>query len=60
MKNTIESILHEKYQGEERVHKLSLVLKFSLDSVFYMLTTIFAYILFRNEYWFPDSVGGCG
>jgi len=36
------------------------VLKLSLDSVFYSFTTILAYFLFKDEYWFPSIVGGCG
>lgn len=60
MKNKIEAILHPKYEGEERIYKVNSVLKLSLDSIFYTFTTIFAYFLFRNEYWFPSIAGGCG
>jgi hypothetical protein len=48
MRNRIAGILHSKYQGEERVYKLNSVLKLSLDSVFYSLTTVFAYFLFKD------------
>lgn len=47
MKGWVESILHSKYEGSERVYKTHSVLKLSLDSVFYSFTTILAYILFR-------------
>jgi hypothetical protein len=60
MKNKIEAILHPKYEGEERIYKVNSVLKLTLDSIFYSFTSIFAYFLFRNEYWFPSIVGGCG
>jgi len=48
MRNKIAGILHPKYQGKERVYKLNSVLKLSLDSVFYSLTTVFAYFLFKD------------
>jgi ceramide synthetase len=60
MRSRIETILHAKYEGEERIYKLNSVTKLSLDSIFYSFTTILAYALFRNEYWFPSIVGGCG
>jgi ceramide synthetase len=60
MKGVVERVLHSKYEGEERIYKVNSVLKLSLDSVFYSFTTVLAYILFRDEYWFPSIVGGCG
>lgn len=60
MKNKIEAILHSKYEGEERIYKLNSVLKLSLDTIFYSSASILAFILFKNEYWFPSIVGGCG
>lgn len=60
MKGWVESIVSSKYEGEERIYKVNSVLKLSLDSVFYSFTTILAYFLFREEYWFPSIVGGCG
>jgi ceramide synthetase len=60
MKQYLESILHSKYEGEERIYKLNSIIKLSLDSVFYASTTVFAYYLFRDQYWFPSIVGGCG
>ena len=60
MKQYLESILHPKYEGEERIYKLNSIVKLSLDSVFYASTTVFAYYLFREQYWFPSIVGGCG
>lgn len=56
----IESIVHSKYEGEERVHKTRSLLKLSFDSLFYTFVTVFAYVLFRDEYWFPSMAGGCG
>ena len=56
----MEKMVHEKYVGEERVRKLRSMLKLSNDSIFYTIITVFAYVLFRNEYWFPTMVGGCG
>lgn len=35
-------------------------MKLSFDSIFYTFVTALAYILFRNDYWFPSMVGGCG
>jgi hypothetical protein len=60
MQNRIESILLPKYIGEERVRKLRVCLKLSNDTIFYTFVTVLAYVLFRNEYWFPTMVGGCG
>jgi len=60
MISKIEAILHSKYEGEERIYKLNSVTKLSLDSVFYSFTSILAYYLFKDEYWFPSIVGGCG
>lgn len=60
MRNKIESIVHSKYEGEERIHKHRSMMKLSFDSIFYTFVTILAYVLFRNEYWFPTMVGGCG
>lgn len=56
----MESIVHSKYVGEERIYKTMVVKKLSFDSVFYSATTILAYVLFREEYWFPSIVGGKG
>jgi hypothetical protein len=47
MSSKIESILHNKYEGEERIYKLKSVTKLSLDSVFYSFTSLLAYYLFR-------------
>lgn len=60
MKNTINSILHSKYEEEERVYKLNSILKLSLDTIFYSFTSIMAYVFFRNEEWFPSAIGGAG
>jgi ceramide synthetase len=60
MKGRIESIIHSKYEGEERAHKTTFVLKLSFDTIFYTSVTVFAYLLFRQEYWFPSMAGGCG
>lgn len=49
-----------KYEGEEREKKTKYVLKLSYDACFYSFTTIAAYIFFREEYWFPSIIGGCG
>ena len=42
------------------MHKTRSLLKLSFDAVFYSCVTIFAYTLFRKEYWFPSMAGGCG
>lgn len=60
MKSKIEAILHSKYEGEERIYKVNSVLKLSLDTIFYSSATILAFVLFKDEYWFPSIVGGCG
>lgn len=60
MRNKMDSILNAKYIGEERVYKLNSVMKLSLDSVFYTFTSLLAFVLFREEYWFPTLVGGSG
>lgn len=56
----MESIVNSKYEGEERIHKHRFILKLSFDTIFYTGCTIMAYVLFRNSYWFPSLVGGCG
>ena len=56
----MEKLVAPKYTGEERVRKLRSMLKLSNDSIFYSVVTILAYVFFRNEYWFPSMVGGCG
>jgi hypothetical protein len=48
MKPTVNSLLHSKYEGEERVYKLNSVLKLSLDTAFYSFTSIMAYVFFRD------------
>jgi len=48
MRKPIEKIIHSRYIGEERIKKREMVLKLSYDTVFYSLTTITAFILFRN------------
>lgn len=60
MKNLINSIVHPKYEGEMRERKTKYVLKLSYDCMFYSFTTIVSYLFFREEYWFPAVVGGCG
>jgi len=60
MKNKIYQIINKRYEGEERERKTKYVLKLSYDSCFYSFTTIAAYIFFREEYWFPSIIGGCG
>jgi hypothetical protein len=60
MRKHIEVLVHPRYIGEERIQKREMVLKLSYDSVFYSLSTITAFVLFRSEYWFPSIVGGEG
>jgi hypothetical protein len=60
MSSRIEAMVHSKYEGEERAHKHRSILKLSFDTIFYSLVTIMAYTMFRNDYWFPSMVGGCG
>ncbi len=52
--------MHKKYEGEERAYKTQVVQKLSFDTIFYTFVTILAYMLFREDYWFPGMVGGCG
>lgn len=60
MRGQIEAIVHKKYEGEERAYKTQCVQKLTFDTIFYTFVTILAYLLFREEYWFPEMVGGCG
>ena len=60
MRNKIYEIVDRKYEGEEKDRKTTYLLKFSYDSCFYLFTTIVAYVFFREEYWFPSIIGGCG
>lgn len=60
MKGVIDNFLNSKYIGEERVYKVYYSLKLSFDSIFYLLSSIMAYALFSNEYWFPSMAGGQG
>lgn len=53
-------VLMEKYEGESRRLKLESVLKLSYDSLFYLCTSAVAFVLFRQEPWFPNWVGGSG
>lgn len=60
MRNKIYQLINHKYEGEIRDRKTTYVLKLSYDACFYTFTTVVAYIFFREEYWFPSIVGGCG
>jgi hypothetical protein len=60
MKNKIQQIINKRYQGEQRDIKIKYVLKLSYDACFYTFTTLVAYVFFRQEYWFPSVIGGCG
>lgn len=60
MDRPIEYMIHPRFMGSERQYKLYSLKKLSLDCFFYLGCTIFAYYLFRQEYWFPSIVGGCG
>lgn len=55
-----KKVLNEKYEGDSRRRKLESFLKLSYDSVFYLSTSAAAFILFREEPWFPSWAGGCG
>lgn len=60
MEKPIESIIHPKYDSEIKANKVKFMLKMSYDSIFYTVATLCAYLTFKDEYWFPGSVGGCG
>ena len=60
MKQKIYQVINDRYQGEERDRKTKYVLKLSYDACFYTFTTVVAYVFFRQEYWFPSVIGGCG
>jgi len=53
--------LSEKQESEEdREYRLKSLKKLSFDVLFYVGITVWAYYLFRNEYWFPGMAGGKG
>ena len=60
MDRPIQSFINPKYDPEVRDMKTKFMLKLSYDTIFYTVATVCAYLTFRNEYWFPGSVGGCG
>jgi hypothetical protein len=60
MRKPISSLVKPKYEGEEREKKIDMFLKLTYDTIFYATSTLICYYLFRDEHWFPMSVGGCG
>lgn len=60
MRKPIQAILKPKYEGEEKVRKIEMLLKLSYDTFFYATSTIICYVIFTPEYWFPMSAGGQG
>lgn len=60
MRGPIKKIIDPSYNTETMEKKVKFMLKLSYDTIFYSATTVTSYLTFRNEYWFPSSVGGCG
>jgi hypothetical protein len=60
MRKPIQAILKPKYEGEEKLRKIEMLLKLSYDTFFYSTSTIICYVIFTGEYWFPMSAGGVG
>ena len=60
MRNMIQKILNPKYEGEERLRKIEMLLKLSYDTIFYTTSTVICYSIFSSEYWFPTATGGQG
>ena len=59
-KTFIKGLVNPKYQGWERDRKVEMLLKLSFDSFFYLVGTLYSFYYFRQESWFPASVGGQG
>lgn len=60
MAKPIEQILNPNYDIDTKEKKLQFMLKLGYDTMFYLIATAASYLTFRNEYWFPTAVGGCG
>ena len=60
MEKQIEKFINPKYDPEVREKKAKFMLKLSYDTIFYTVATTWSFLVFKNEYWFPSSVGGCG
>lgn len=60
MDKPIEKVINPAYDPETREVKKQFMLKLSYDTIFYTIATFCSYFTFRQEYWFPSSVGGCG
>ena len=60
MMDKVEAILQPKYEGEMREIKTKAVAKLFYDTLFYIFTTVSAYVVFREEPWFPSMIGGAG
>ena len=58
MRRPIEKVLNPNYNAETREKKIMFMQKLSYDTIFYSTSTAVAYLSFREEYWFPASVGG--
>lgn len=52
--------LNEKYVGEDRVMRSKKITKWIYDAIYFTMTSIVAYSLFRDEKWFYNEIGGTG
>lgn len=58
VRSYMNKFVKSKYQGQDRDRKIDVFLKLSFDAIFYLIVTIYFFIEFRQEYWFPSAVGG--
>ena len=58
--NYVYARLSDQYQGEARELKARKVCKWIFDFAIYSGSTIFAFVAFSNENWFPPKLGGSG
>lgn len=53
-------LVKEKYQGEEKERKVDQLKKLSFDFLFYSAISVYGFLQFRDQYWFPEILGGQG
>jgi ceramide synthetase len=54
----IEESLDKKYTGLDRQLRVRKIVKWTYDGIYYSSVTIFGFVVFRNEKWFPTEFGG--
>ncbi|CAD8188299.1 unnamed protein product [Paramecium pentaurelia] len=54
----VSKSLDKKYIGLDRQLRVQKIIKWIYDTFYYSVVTIFAYIVFRDEKWFPSQLGG--